>query len=118
MTASPAHIGNWEAVKPLALRLLLLLLLAVDWATDPFHGSSWQSHALASTEVHCHSLQRQAEITQVCAEAPWLCPPGQSALVPFFIPSPSPPGPVDPSGHGNPCLYVFMSIQRGFSRTL
>jgi hypothetical protein len=112
MDASLRRTGKWEAVKPWAMRLLLLLLLGVDWATDPYHGTSSQSQPLASTEVHCHSLQRQAEITKVCAAAPWLCPFGQPAVVPFFIPCPPPPGPVDPPSPGNPRLYLFMSIQR------
>jgi hypothetical protein len=107
MNALRTHIG-----KQWALRLLLLLLLAVDWATDPFQGTSSLSQPLASTEVHCHSLQRHAEVIKVCAEAPWLCIPGSSTLVPACHPLPSRPRPLDATGPCQSLVYVFMSIRR------
>jgi hypothetical protein len=107
MSGSRTHLG-----KPWALRLLLLLLLAVDWATDPYQGTSPLSQPLASTEVHCHSLQRHAEIAKVCAEAHLLCVPGSPAVVPACDPPLPRPAPPDAPGLCNSVLYVFMSIRR------
>jgi len=43
-------------MRPVLLRLFLLLLLAIDWAADPYYGASPSSQPLASTEVVCRTL--------------------------------------------------------------
>ena len=60
-------------MKPILVRLLLLLLLGVDWATDPWHGTLPQSQILGSTEVVCHSLEDSAELARGCASDPSHC---------------------------------------------
>jgi hypothetical protein len=37
-------------------RMFLLLLLMVDWYTDPYQGTSPLSRPMASQEAYCHSL--------------------------------------------------------------
>jgi hypothetical protein len=54
-------------MRPLLGRLLLLLLLACDWAADPCQGTSPLSEPFASTETFCHSLIHRVEISRQCA---------------------------------------------------
>jgi hypothetical protein len=46
--------------------LLLLLLLAVDWAADPCQGTSPLSRPLASTICYCHSTRYRDSLPATC----------------------------------------------------
>jgi hypothetical protein len=54
-------------MSPRIGRLLLLLLLACDWAVDPYQGTSPLSRPLASTESFCHSLVHREHARQASA---------------------------------------------------
>jgi hypothetical protein len=116
MNATRAQFYKKTAGARWAVRLLLLVLLAIDWAAGPCDVAlalAPLAHELGSTEVSCHSLERQAEITRVCALAPCLCRTGTPAFLPSASPLQSWPGtPCILPWPDNPSLYVFMSLQR------
>jgi hypothetical protein len=101
-------------MHPVVSRLFLLLLLACDWAADPFHGTSSLSHPLSSTETFCHSLVHRAVLARECAPCPCPCPcPFASPF--HFILSSSPALPHEgppPAASSTDLVYLFMSIQR------
>ncbi len=55
-------------------RILLLLLLASDWALDPCQGTSASSSCLASTETDCECLRIQAAVQAEFAMPPFALP--------------------------------------------
>jgi hypothetical protein len=60
-----AHERKRVSMMSLLLgRLLLLFLLACDWAGDPYFGHSPLSTVMASQEVVCESLTYQASLVQ------------------------------------------------------
>jgi hypothetical protein len=94
-------------------RLLLLLLLACDWAADPHQGTSPLSRPLASTECICHSLAHREAVRQGCLPALQGGPGGPPAHVstPWPRPAPrvqEPPDTAPAAGF----VYVFMSLRR------
>jgi hypothetical protein len=92
-------------------RLLLLLLLACDWAVDPYQGTSPLSAPLASTESFCHSLAHQQATRQACLPAPQ---GGHCTLSPFADTPPLPPAEaaLEPPAPALSRVYVFMSLRR------
>jgi hypothetical protein len=100
-------------MHPVVSRIFLLALLTLDWAGDPYHGTSSRSHPLSSTETFCHSLVHSAALTRESLSSPSGCPCLFKSLVQFVFPAPSAflnGGP--PLGGSTELAYVFMSIQR------
>lgn len=98
---------------PLVGRLLLLLLLACDWAADPCQGTSPFSRPFASTESFCHSLAHREGIRlHLTASEPLdlLCSPCCYDVPRAQFPSVILP-PAVPLAPGR-ILYVLMSILR------
>jgi hypothetical protein len=105
------------SMYPLIGRLLLLLLLGVDWAANPSQvAPAVQSLAapLASTENFCHSLVRRKEIDEQsapelggtfcpCSLLPHTSPP-LSNLLPVSL--------VGDSASFTNLIYLFMALRR------
>ena len=99
------------AMHPIVLRVFLLLLLAVDWVTDPWQGASPSSQPLSSTEVVCRSLTIASEGGDY-SPSPWLYHPEPAG---DFYPAVT-PHLVRPARvfilSGADLAYLFMSMQR------
>jgi hypothetical protein len=94
-------------------RLLLLLLLACDWAVDSFQGTSPLSRPLGSTECFCHSLAHRQAICQGCLPAPQAGPGGPPALTGMAPPRPALRAQESPdAAPAAGLVYVFMSLRR------
>jgi hypothetical protein len=94
-------------------RLLLLLLLACDWAVDPYQGTSSLSRPLASTDSYCHSLAHREAALQSCLPAlqggPGTLPPNlDTPPPPRGRPAQEPTAPLTPLR----LVYVLMSLRR------
>jgi hypothetical protein len=100
---------------PVLSRVFLLLLLACDWAADPYQGTSSLSQIFGSTETFCHSLPHRAVLAQACEQDRTPCSyfPGTTpavgslALSCCSLPQQGIPPPRGPS-----LVYLFMSLQR------
>jgi hypothetical protein len=97
-------------------RLLLLVLLAIDWAADPdLLAPTVRALAarLASTECYCHSLRcreeaRREAIPAGSADPGPVAPPTTAPA----CPCPESRSPPDPGGVARAGLvYLFMSIR-------
>ena len=99
-------------MRPRLSRLFLLLLVAIDWATDPSQGTSPLSQPWGNTETVCCPVNQGEELVRLCVPSPCL-----QAAAPFHFSAPdcmcAAVAVLLPSA---PCridlLYVFMSIQQ------
>ena len=63
-------------MRSVLVTAVLLLLLAIDWAADPYQGTNPLSQPLSSTPVCCHSLVYRHESYRRCSWEHWLEPAG------------------------------------------
>jgi hypothetical protein len=95
-------------------RLFLLLLLAVDWADDPYFGHSPLSRPLSSQDAFCHSLAHRVAVLQAVHRG-WSTTP---LLQPSELTTASQVKPPIRAGEkeqrflsANDPLYAYMSLQ-------
>jgi hypothetical protein len=101
-------------VHPLLKAWLILLLLAVDWACDPYIGTCPWSAPWASTEAVCQSYSYRADVYRAC-EPTWcvdVSPPAPAdARLPQATPdAPSPGRPAPLSAATR--VYALRAIRR------
>jgi hypothetical protein len=94
-------------------RCFLLLLLACDWAFDPYMGRSPLSRPLSSQEVVCRTIHLPGAV-ELCSLSPLgvnlLAPGGTEAA--DARPSSGPlPRSVGAGLQGTPLVYLLMSIR-------
>src|SRR4051812_9693500 len=93
-------------------RIFLLLLLAVDWVGDPYHGASPLSAPLSSQEAVCDSLKQVVEVLRACD--PWLEPAPtlfESLALAGESMHSTPERPRRRSTHGRGLVLLFLSIR-------
>jgi hypothetical protein len=96
----------------LAIRVLLVFLLGVDWYADPPAGLSPTGRAMASTDVVYHSLGK-GKVTDPLAARPLLIADHPQPLDLGSIPEDWRPGELPATVRGRTDLiYVFMSLRR------
>jgi hypothetical protein len=92
-------------------RLLLLALLAVDWASDPFQGTCPTSVVWASTEAYPVSLDYREDVRKELAAgaAPAALPEPAAAPAPVDWPALS-PALTRRHGPAAEFLYLYMTL--------
>jgi hypothetical protein len=95
--------------------IFLILLLACDWAGDPYGGTCPWSRCWSSQEMFCHSTVYREQLRT--ATVPDLGPhffavPGVEEGDPPILLSYPPQGQADSFSAKAPRIYILMSIRR------
>jgi hypothetical protein len=101
-------------MRPILNACLILLLLTVDWAWDPFCGTCPWSQQWGSTEAVCPSTMYRLDMVRACDPDPYsnlLALPSADILLPeASLPTPPPDRPTSPFATAP--VYALMTIRR------